>query len=540
MRKLKVLIASMIGAMALVFASIVSLNAATLTETYNFDISAYADDADGSVKTIVDGHSGTLSASGENDSTKEMDLTISAGTVGSNGIYYSTSNTDLRVTKTGTSSDLRFSFEFISEGDATISFEFNSSGSSKYVEYWVDDATSATGSFAAGSLTAKSISVTGAGNHVISWHGTNTTSSDVKFKDISILDHYEKDVTTYDVTLDYSIDGVDDVVTTVEENGNYTLPKPTNKVLGSTFIGWKSSLDDNVYDAGEDFVITSAVTFTAQWQANVIGSGHIFDASNAESGTYTSNSVMINNTIFTTYATSDKSVSIEGASITGANGESFTKKMVLGGKSTISGSLARCIGFTAPTDGVIKVQFVTGSNGKSRSAQIFDASSTSSALASGSNSNSSVATEFSYAATKGKTYLVGSNTDTIVLLYVKFEQKADGTTAAVFAEKNSTGDTLRFIGGMSGINDLDDIASIELILKKDGVATKKQIFLTTCYTSVTGASQPCPASPENGVYYVIYRITGVTGLTGTISKQLKVTFTDGSTLLSDVTEIVLA
>lgn len=115
--------------------------------------------------------------------------------------------------------------------------------------------------------------------------------------------------------------------------------------------------------------------------------------------------------------------------------------------------------------------------------------------------------------------------------------KAIGTTASVFAEKNAAGDTLRFVGTLTGITSLDDISSVELVLKKGGVASKKQIFLTTCYTSVTGTSQTC-AQADN-TYYVIYRLNGIKEVTGSFTKQLVITFTDGSTTSSEVTDFSL-
>lgn len=134
-------------------------------------------------------------------------------------------------------------------------------------------------------------------------------------------------------------------------------------------------------------------------------------------------------------------------------------------------------------------------------------------------------------------YNIGSNGGIYIYAIIFTPHISNGTSAGVFAEINSTGDTLRFVGGMSGITDLDNIDSIELILTKDNVASKKQIFLTTCYISVANASVDCPAS--DGVFYVIFRLTGVSGITGTFTKQLKITFTDGSTTLSSVTDTVL-
>lgn len=140
------------------------------------------------------------------------------------------------------------------------------------------------------------------------------------------------------------------------------------------------------------------------------------------------------------------------------------------------------------------------------------------------------------------TYYIGSDT-------VKESGKSAGTInffkmtftakASVFAEMNDTTGTLRFVGTLTGITDLDDIASIELVLKKDGVATNSKIYLTTCYTSVTGTTQTCAAA--NGTYYVIFRLNNANSLaTGTkISKQLIITLKDNSTVTSEVTEITM-
>lgn len=175
-------------------------------------------------------------------------------------------------------------------------------------------------------------------------------------------------------------------------------------------------------------------------------------------------------------------------------------------------------------------------SGTDRALTMYDSSSTE--IDAGQTTGKNTMTLVTYHLDANETYDFGAG-GAFYIYYTEFvADMADGTTASVFAEKNASGDTLRFIGTLTGITDLASIDTIELILEKDGVATKKQIFLTTCYTSVVGTSQTC--AQADGTYYTIYRITGITGLTGTISKQLKVTFTDGSTTLSDVTEIVLA
>ncbi len=198
-------------------------------------------------------------------------------------------------------------------------------------------------------------------------------------------------------------------------------------------------------------------------------------------------------------------------------------------------STENAIKFVPSKSGSILVYAKNGSSSSDRAVRMLDSSNKkveSTKLA----GNSYGVVEFDVE--KDETYYIGGAGGNMYIYAIMFEYMSDNTTASVFAEKNTTGDTLRFVGTLTGITDLANIDSIELILELDGTATAKQIFLTTCYTSVTGASQTC-ASGDN-IYYVIYRIKGVTGLTGTISKQLKVTFTDGSTTLSEVTNTVLA
>lgn len=194
------------------------------------------------------------------------------------------------------------------------------------------------------------------------------------------------------------------------------------------------------------------------------------------------------------------------------------------------------VSFTVSNPGTLTVWAKNGSSG-SRTFGLYKDGDTTSAVDSASVSELA---EFTLNISEAGTYELGSTAGSVYFYYISFVETpelADNTTAEVFAEMNTAGDTLRFVGTLTGITDLANIDTIELILEKDGVATKKQIFLTTCYTSVTGTSQTCAAA--DGTYYVIYRITGVTGLTGTISKQLKVTFTDGSFVESAVTEFDL-
>lgn len=310
-------------------------------------------------------------------------------------------------------------------------------------------------------------------------------------------------------TITFDSNGGSTVASTSQIYGStYTLPNCTKS--GYYLTGWSDG--SSTYTSTYTVPSSSTQTLTAQWAECIA-----FDESCYFTKGDDNNTAAASNAMFTV---SGKVNTNSDAPVT-YNGQTYNTPLKMESSTTLT--------FTLANPATIYIAF-TSSTGNC------NIEGTSYTKAKKAATNGVLVLELdadSYTITKGDTNNIGF----IGVIYDKLNK---GTTADVFAEKNSTGDTLRFIGGISGINDLDDIATIELILKKDGVATKKQIFLTTCYTSVVGASQPCPASPENGVYYVIYRITGASNLTGTISKQLKVTFTDGSTLLSDVTEIVLA
>ena len=202
------------------------------------------------------------------------------------------------------------------------------------------------------------------------------------------------------------------------------------------------------------------------------------------------------------------------------------------------------IDLTHISSGTLKVNIACGGNSK-RSVKLID-SSKNAVVASSGNVDWPSESDDWYTArdieypidNPGVYYLGGDNGMRVFSVeFVETKPMNDNTTASVFAEKNTSGDTLRFVGTLSGITNLDNVTSVELILKKDGVASKKQIFLTTCYTSVSGSSQACEAS--DGTYYVIYRLKGITGIEGKMSKQLKITFADGSTTLSDEVEFDL-
>ena len=251
-----------------------------------------------------------------------------------------------------------------------------------------------------------------------------------------------------------------------------------------------------------------------------------------------SNDEQLGNSIFT--ATTGMRKKTQAALTIGA--ESWNSRYYTNGNSTCTtDSKQRLIYFNAKTSGTLKIAATTQNNSDAtRKVEVWNSSCTK--IASKAAQTNVGITDYIYVnIPQAGTYYIGSyqGVNFFYLEFIPGTTLADNTTAAVFAEKNTAGDTLRFVGTLTGITDLTNIDKIELVLAKDNVVAANPIELTTCYTSVINTSKTC-AEAEN-TYYVIFRLTGIDSLAaGTaISKQLKVTFTDGSIALSDITDITL-
>lgn len=98
----------------------------------------------------------------------------------------------------------------------------------------------------------------------------------------------EEPVTQYTVTYNYNDDGATaNSTVTVDENSSVTLPTPTRE--GYTFNGWNDS--KTTYQAGASYTVTSDVTLTAQWIADVadveISDSLAFNSTTVSAGTDT-------------------------------------------------------------------------------------------------------------------------------------------------------------------------------------------------------------------------------------------------------------
>ena len=371
----------------------------------------------------------------------------------------------------------------------------------------------------------------------------SSNSGEIKMGTVSVVlsnGTYGEAATLYTVTY---MDGTTTLKTDAEavDGSNITY---TPKKYGYDFEGWytESTLDNKI---SISYTVTDDVTLYANWTTWTNTGIEEYTLSNAAIGkiaTGIEGSLSADLLLTPSIYTAMTGVSMTTTSVTLPGASSATQAPCFNTGGALSTS-QRGIKFTAPANGTFVAYVGSGGTGTSRSV-VFNTGSGSINPTEGESTlefdgTSYEPRQFTFEVEEGTTYYLGG-TNGVRIYYVSFEEVttlADNTTAAVFAEKNTAGDTLRFVGTLTGITDLANIDSIELILEKDGVATKKQIFLTTCYISVTGSSQECPEATNT--YYVIYRITGITGVTGTISKQLKVTFTDGSYTLSAATEFDL-
>lgn len=600
MKKIKFLIASMFGAIALVFACVFGtrINAATGTyvdKTYDStaantgwtysDVSSKSDftynSANISVGKLGDGKS---IISPTFSSASSVTVSIVCGTTASSSAkkftlygYHGTTLIDevdgytplskamgqACTNSSGTAGD----FILEMDDDSITHFEVKVTGGSNVnflsISYstvdYVDDTTKynvtynnnnhgeSIDSIEVSKLTASSLpELSAAGYNFGGWFYDNgkfeneATAGDEITEDTVL---YAKWTAVAQYAVTYDVDG-QTTSTNVNAGTVITLDEAPLKA-NSVFNGWSDGT--TTYAAGASYTVNSAVTFAATWTTYSGGNGVSFTAGDLY-GTYPNtikNQMVVSGTIFTIYADSSKTVTFDNSKITLSDGSTeINGRLKLGGTADFTNTL-RVIGFTAPSNGTVNVEFVSGSSNSSRNLVVKDSSGNQ--IISVSNSSSSNAVCLTANVESGKIYYIGSGNNGINIGKVEFVEASepkmsDGTTASVFAEMNNTTGTLRFVGTLTGITSLDNIASIELVLKKkssadtDYVATKSKIYLTTCYTSVTGTTQTCAAS--NGKYYVIFRLNNADSLaTGTkISKELIITFTDGSTTTSGVSD----
>ncbi|MBQ7640832.1 MAG: InlB B-repeat-containing protein [Acholeplasmatales bacterium] len=539
MKKIKFLIASMLGAIALVFATVFGtrVNAASY-EQGNVNVTTTTNTNDTKTWTFTTG----------------TDITFSNGD-DLYGIYIFKGNNKVTMkandcldmyTDKNTSGGDGGSYIYVpipedtTSGSLTVLWTSNNSNRGLYLTSTGDDTyvlsnktTGATVAFDSTNINSDSTYGTYLKLYSYASDGKSKENKLASIKAVVVGDSYE--TVAADVNIDI-YDGSTVFSTQTVKEGSYLTYTPTK--LGYVFDGYytDSGLQTS-FDYENTSITSSITTLYAKFTAD---SNYVVASENSLDGTIVSymldklgtsnlpSEVKVTDTIYTLLTATKMQTSSSVACVATGGAVSTTNKSIK---------------IEAPAAGKIVVSMTTQGD-SARNAKFINSSSTAITASSGNvawdataAANYEVRT-IEYPVESAGSYYIGGDNGMRIFSIEFVAAMSNGTQAAVQAEKNSTGDTVRFIGGML-LNDLDlaNVQSIELILKLDGVATSKQIFLTTCYTSVTGASISCPET--KGVYYVIYRVTGVKDLTGTISKQLKVTFTDGSTTLSEVTEITL-
>ncbi len=556
MKKLKYILISMVAAIAFVFMAVtgIKVNAATINTTYTLDCKT------GSAVSSTDGYftatKGSKSVSFSSSCTASFTSIIDGETYSSKkGIKMESATTITFTTTTTSTSTVTILWGANSAAATTI--KFDSVESTSVTEANKTNAVSQTFSDVA------------AGKHTISV-GTNQA---VVFEVVVV-----ESITVADGTYTVSYD-INDHGESVDPALSVTAlpnPLPSLSETGYTFGGWY--YDDTTFEneatAGD--AITDNTTLYAKWTVNssewctitfdanggscdtasdtaVFASSYILPTA-TKSGyalggwsdgttTYKSTYTVPSSSAITLTAVWEELISFdEECSFTKGNnnvaGTSNSMFTVSGNVNTNSGmsysyngttytyplkmESSTSLTFTTTNSGTLYIVFVETSGNAKLNGTKYTAT------------NHVVKVEIEardYTITK-------ADTNNISFVGIIYDKIADDTTVSVYAEKNTTADTLRLVGTLTGISDISNIDTIELVLTLDNVATDSQIFLTTCYTSVTGTSQTCDAA--TGTYYVIYRINGISGAAGkTLSKKIIVTFTDGSTTTCDATTIDL-
>lgn len=340
----------------------------------------------------------------------------------------------------------------------------------------------------------------------------------------------------------YDTDGGNEIASLTEQPTGTKITLPLAVKANYNFDYWTANSGTDKLYAGTEYTLTANVEFHAHYCAKLYpeqtSANYILNPANLSTGDITSDTT---SGIFTLLASSEKKFTVDANSKTIDREEgtlSLTQRIKFNGTSTCtSDSKGRVIQIDAPKAG--KIKFLALQSNDTKTAYVKVLNSTYGTV---DSKKACVSTNYylqEIELSSAGTYYLIADTNACNVHYLEYvaNKMSKNTTASVFAEKNTAGDTLRFVGTLTGITDLDNIQSVELVLKKGGVASKKQIFLTTCYTSVTGTSQTC-AQADN-TYYVIYRLKGIKDVTGSFTKQLVITFTDGSTTSSEVTDFSL-
>ena len=307
-----------------------------------------------------------------------------------------------------------------------------------------------------------------------------------------------------------------------------------------TFAGYYTDQDyETVFDY-ENTTITSDITLYARW--NSLG--------------YFTNDYLLSTTCLNPLATSigsstalesDLKVNSIYTILTGCKG--YTSN---GGAITTNGGLAVTqkglkVDLSNVTKGSLIVKISCGGN-SARNAKLINSGGTAITAYSGNvewptdSEDWYTVRTISYPIDNPGVYYLGGDNSMRIFSVQYTPYITSDTSAEVTAYQNTAKTSLMFVGKLTGITDIANIKSIELVLTKNEVAANQNLSLTTCYTSVTytksdSTEDTTTYAAATNTYYVIGKITGIDSTifpdNTAITCKLVVTFTDDSTTTSE-------
>lgn len=309
------------------------------------------------------------------------------------------------------------------------------------------------------------------------------------------------------------------------QNNNLVTGWPSNpEKLGYNFDGWYSG--DDLYTSTT--TINSTVTLTARFSLYVVS---IDSESKLDIAS-------INSTLTGSADNfqSGKFVVVEGTKATGL-------------QATTNGSINELnfntndyriyVGFYIPANSIAKVAICGRSAKADNTSQLtVKNGSTTQDIQFASNSsykthmvnviNSTSEDQLVYVYRSNGT---GSNVCTLNVKVVEnVDNIAKNALVNIDAEMNTDKSVLRLITTISGV-ELADIESIELVLLKDGVATNEPVYVSTVYTSVSGAADLYEEATNT--YFGITKITSAQSIKNSvITMSVIVTYTGDVTCTS--------
>ncbi len=545
MKKIKFLIASMLGAIALVFACVLGTKVNALTNQTTYDTTHDYSISIGSLVTAYSSygsvHSGAaqtvtndIVAFGGNYNWYDESITAHVSPTNNTGCTFNsftvpTSSRSVTFKVPSGQSQISVEVYLLAMNKAGNDHNYSlktsgtlactiSSGTASNLKL---DGTEATLSAIAGDTTVHKVTFNYSANVTMSV-ASGLAVVGIAADNVAVSGH----VITY-----YDSDKTTTLGTSSAENGETTTAIANPKApIGKTFDKWLKVSDDKAFDFSS--AITSDLSLYASYKTDpnyVVGDGYTLDSallgalygqgytSKFESTTTlpdTHFAILLNTTIVEVSGT-PKTYHLN----TGGGGDN-TKR-----------------GISITTTGAGTITFIADGNGSDRVATISKmVNSTNTDQQTYNLSKNDSTTEYTFTVeAAGTYYLYGAGTINIYSIEFALYISNDATTT-VDVEKS--GDEVRFITTVSGV-EIANIKSLELVLWKNEVLDENKnannLQMTTLYTSVINATKTYNGGTN--IYYGIVKISGTDKLKArSITKlcfNVIVTFQDNSTKSMD-------